>query len=93
MSLPSVELLESSHTFPGPYTFKIIGSAEDNFLARVIAAVRHELRVELDPPFRLRSTRGGRHVSITMEPEVESAQQVLAVYSRLSQTSGLVLLM
>ena len=28
---PSVELLESTHAFPGRYTIKAIGSADDDF--------------------------------------------------------------
>ena len=93
MQLPPVEIQESRHEFPGPFTFKVIGKAEDNFVARVVAAVRSELGIEIDPPFKLRNTRGGRHVAITLTPEVESAQQVLALYSRLSQASGVVMLL
>lgn len=72
---------------------KAIGSAEDNFTARVIFAARDELQLECDPPFRIQSTKGGRHVSITLEPEFESPQQVLALYSRLSQITGLIMLL
>jgi len=93
MSLPSVEILESLHSFPGPFTFKVIGSAEDNFLARVISAVRHELSVETDPQYSMRSTKNGAHIAITLEPECESAQQVLAIYSRLSGMNGVVMLL
>ena len=93
MNLPSVEALESRHSFPCEYTFKVIGSADDNFLARVIGSVRDELRLKEDPPFRLKSTKNGQHVSITLEPIMENAQQVLAVYSRISQTSGLIMLL
>jgi len=93
LSLPPIELLESRHTFPGPYTIKVIGKAGDNFLARIIAAVRDELRLDVDPPMELKTTKGGRHVSITLEPQVQTPQQVLALYSRLSQTTGLVMLL
>ena len=93
MSLPSVELLEARHTFPCRYTFKIIGIASENFMGRVIAHVRDELQMELDPPYSLRSTKSGNHVSITMEPECESPQQVLAIYSRLMGMDGLVMLL
>lgn len=93
MNLPSIELLEARHSFPGLYTMKAIGNAEDNFTARVVSAVRDELQLEEDPPFRIQSTKAGRHVSITLEPMFESSQQVLALYSRLSQLSGLVMLL
>lgn len=93
IKLPSVELLESYHAFPCHYTFKVIGSAEGNFTARVLACVRDELRMETDPPFSLKNTEHGRHVSITIEPMCESSQQVLAIYSRLSGMDGLVMLL
>jgi putative lipoic acid-binding regulatory protein len=90
---PSIELLESTHHFPGPYMFKVIGKAEDGFVARVVAAVRDELHEDADPPYRLRQATGGRHVSITLEPHVRTAHQVLAIYGRIRQTSGIVLLL
>lgn len=93
MSLPSVEVLESSHDFPCRYTFKVIGSADDNFLARVIAAVRDELGLETDPEYSLRSTKNGAHVAITLEPECESPQKVLAIYSRLTGMDGVVMML
>ena len=50
--LPAIELLENTHTFPGPYTFKVIGRAERGFVARAVAAVRDELDHALDPPYK-----------------------------------------
>jgi putative lipoic acid-binding regulatory protein len=87
-----LELLESAHTFPGPYTFKVIGLADRGFLARTVAAVREELAHAADPPYRVRESAGGRHIAITIEPQVQTAQQVLDVYRRLSATAGLVML-
>ena len=91
--LPSIQLLEATHHFPGPYTFKVIGRVDNGFVARVVAAVRDELAFEIDPPFRCRETVGGRHVSITLEPRIQSVHQVLAVYRRMRGISGLVMLM
>ena len=93
LNLPNIELLESRHAFPCVFTFKVIGSAENNFTARVVAAVRDELHLEVDPPYSLRNTAHGRHVAVTLEPECESAQQVLAVYGRLTGMDGLVMLL
>lgn len=93
VQLPSVELLESRHAFPCHFMFKVIGFAHDNFTARVVACVRDELRIETDPPFSLKNTEHGRHVSVTIEPMCESSQQVLAIYSRLSGMDGLVMLL
>jgi hypothetical protein len=90
--LPSIELLREAHSFPGAYVFKAIGRSDDGFAARVVAAVRDELKLEIDPPYRCREAVGGRHVAVTLEPVLESAEAVLAVYRRLMKTPGLVLL-
>jgi hypothetical protein len=88
-NLPSVELLESTHEFPGPYTFKVIGRWEQGFVARTVAAVRDQLEGEVDPPYSVRETAGGRHVAVSVEPQVQNAWEVLAVYQRLSLLPGL----
>ncbi len=93
INLPSANLLEQRHAFPCRYTFKVIGYADQNFTARVVACVRDELNLDIDPPFSLRSTEHGRHVAVTLEPHCESSQQVLAIYSRLSGLDGLVMLL
>lgn len=92
IKLPSLEMLETTHQFPGAYTFKVIGSETEGFVGRVVGVVREELGFSYDPPFTIRQTPAGRHVAVTLEPKVESAQQVLAVYSRLSQVRGVVML-
>jgi putative lipoic acid-binding regulatory protein len=89
--MPPLELLESTHRFPCPYMFKVIGRVEQGFMARVVAAVREELGQDADPPYRFRHTAGGRHVAVTLEPVVQTGEQVLAVYRRIRQTNGLVM--
>jgi putative lipoic acid-binding regulatory protein len=91
-TLPTLDLLESTHAFPCPYLFKIIGKADQGFLARVVAVVREELLIEVDPPYRVREAVGGRHLAVTLEPVVQSAQQVIAIYRRLVGLDGLVML-
>ena len=91
--LPDRELLEATHTFPGNYTFKAIGAADDHFIGRVVAAVRRELSEEIEPSFSTRSTSGGRHVCVTIEPPVADADAVLAIYANLREVDGLVLLL
>jgi putative lipoic acid-binding regulatory protein len=73
--------------------FKAIGRVENGFAARVVAAVRDELAGAVDPPFKVRETAGGRHVSVTVEPMLQTVHQVLAIYRRLRRTTGLVLLL
>jgi putative lipoic acid-binding regulatory protein len=89
----SVELLNDTHAFPCVFVFKVIGRVENGFAARVVAAVRDELAQAVDPPFKTRMTLNGRHVAVTLEPTVESAEQVLAVYRRMRTLTGLVMLL
>jgi uncharacterized protein len=91
--LPARELLEKMHTFPGKYTFKAIGKNEGDFVDRVVEMVRSETEQDFDAPFEFRATPRGRHVSVTIEPWVESADQVLAIYRMLNTAEGLVILM
>ncbi len=91
--IPSVELLEQTHTFPGPFMFKAIGKGENGFVARVVAAVREELASPDDPPYKFREATGGRHVSVTLTPVVQTGRQVLDVYARIRKVAGLVLVM
>jgi putative lipoic acid-binding regulatory protein len=90
--LPAIELLESTHTFPGPYTFKVFGRTDPGFVARAVAGVREALGGAQDPPYKVRESVGGRHIAVTLEPEVQTAREVLAVYRRLRTTAGLVML-
>lgn len=90
--LPTIELLESTHDFPGTYIFKVIGWDRNGFSARVVAAVREELEHEEDPPHKMRYTSSGRHVSVTVEPEVDNPDQVISIYSRLRDMDGLVMM-
>ena len=88
---PSVELLESTHTFPGEYMFKAFGDADGRFAGRVIAAVRSEVAEDHEPAVRIRRTASGRHVCVTIEPVVSDANQVLAIYERIYALDGLVM--
>ncbi|MEQ1842798.1 MAG: DUF493 domain-containing protein [Verrucomicrobiales bacterium] len=91
--IPSIELLESTHKFPGPYIFKAIGAQDTGFVARVVAAVREELKLTVDPPHEERVSEGGRHVAVTVTIRVQSAVEVRAVYGRLLTVRGLTILL
>jgi putative lipoic acid-binding regulatory protein len=92
-SLPDIELLESTHIFPGSFTFKVIGWESDHFMGRVVAAVRSELGEDAEPQFSFRKTASGRHICVTIAPEVESAEHVLRIYEQLMVVDGLVMLL
>ncbi len=91
--LPPLELLDETHSFPGRFMFKAIGRSNDDFAMRVVAVVRSVLEQEFDAPYELRQTSGGRHVAVTIEPWLESSQQVIEVYAAIRNVEGLVMLM
>jgi hypothetical protein len=91
--LPPLELLEATHVFPGKYVFKAIGPNSDEFIDSVVAVVRTELQHDFDSPYQLTRSTHGRHVSVTIEPFVDTAEQILAIYARLRNVDGLALML
>ena len=89
---PSEDLLESNHMFPGSYQIKAIGLADDDFASRIVEAVFGELVTPSELDHSVRVTPNGRHVSLTLEMNVQSADQVRAIYARLREVKGLTLL-
>lgn len=90
---PTTDLLESVHTFPGTYQMKVIGASEGDFTGRVLAAVLEELAAGSDLDHSARETPDGRHVAITLEITVQSAEQVRTIYARVGEVEGLKLLL
>ncbi len=89
---PSVELLESTHFFPGVYRIKAIGRTDDDFERRVVAAVVSQLAAASDLDYSVRSTPGGRHVALTLDISVQTAEQVRSIYAEVREIEGLTLL-
>jgi putative lipoic acid-binding regulatory protein len=90
---PSEDLLESHHAFPGVYHIKAIGSLDDDFPARVVAAALTELAGPSEIEHVVRETKGGRHASVSLDITVQSAEQVRAIYERIREVEGLTLLL
>jgi uncharacterized protein len=86
---PSVELLESTHSFPGDFKIKAIGIADDDFEARIVEAVCALLPARSDLDHSVRTTPSGRHVAITLDLTVQTAEQVRAIYAELQEVKGL----
>lgn len=91
--LPDLELLESTHEFPCPFMFKVFGTPDEHFVGRVLAAVKMTLEESAEPAFSCRTTPSGRHVCVTIEPDVRDAPHVHDIYRELQKVDGLVLLM
>ena len=89
----AIELLNNTHEFPGPVMIKAIGTNENDFVGRVLALAMEYLELDAQPEFKLRETRGGRHVAITLEPNFEDAELVLGLYDKLRRLDGTVMVM
>jgi putative lipoic acid-binding regulatory protein len=84
-----IEKLEEAHEFPGPYMMKVIGKNEPAFVALVLGVTRRVLDLDVDPEYSNRTTRSGRHVSVTLELTVESAVIVATLYEQMQTVDGL----
>ncbi|MDE2508700.1 MAG: DUF493 domain-containing protein [Planctomycetota bacterium] len=91
--LPSEELLESVHAFPGVYQIRVIGLAADQFEARVIEAVIAELSTPSEVDYVSRTTPGGRHISLTLDLTVQNPGQVRKIYERILDIEGVTLVL
>ena len=60
---------------------------------RGLAAAREVLAADAELPYTLREATGGRHVSVTLVPTVQTGHQVLAIYRRMQLIVGLVMLL
>lgn len=90
---PSADLLESTHLFPGTYTIKAIGRTEEDFERRIVEVVSACLAAASDLEYSTRATKGGRHVSVTLEVTVQNAEQVRLIYAEVRDVPGLTLLL
>ena len=92
-TLPPIELLKATHTFPGTYHLKVIGTNGDDFVARALALVQDEMVLDKPPKHTTRETAGGRHVAVSLELPAQSAEQLHGVYPRMLTLSGLIMLL
>ena len=86
----SINLLNATHEFPCAFVIKVIGVDQNDFVSRVVGTLLH-----FDPEvtYQTRSTPNGRHVSVTLEPHLQSAEQVLLIYERVRTLEGVVMTM
>ena len=90
--IPSKELIESTHSFPCHYVFKVIGLGATPFEEEV----RKAFTAELSLPQARESKRlsgDGKHVAITLEIPVGSADKVIEIYQKLVKLPHLTLLL
>ncbi len=89
----SIATLEEHHDFPGPYMFKVIAFQTDDLESRVSEALAKGLGdAHASTNLRSRGSKHNRYMSVTVEPVVQDAAQVLAVYDELKKLEGLIAL-
>ena len=89
----SIDLLNNTHEFPQPLMVKVIGKQQTDFVKQVAQLVESHLQLPEPPQVQTRETAGGRHVSVTLEPTFESAEQVLDLYEQLRALPDVVMLL
>ena len=86
LSDPSfIERLEEEHEFPGPYTTKIIGRNRTGFRADIETTIMAALQFSQSFELSERLSKNERHVSLTVQFEAQSAEQVLQVYGEIQR--------
>ncbi len=91
-SAQCLQLLEECHSFPGPYTFKVIGQNTPGWDAAAVSALRSVLG-QVDIECLARQTSGGAYTSLTLNTRVNRAGDVLAAYEALRGLPGLKMLL
>ena len=86
--LPSLELIEQTHDFPGSYAVKVFGPNEARFRERVEAVARACFEGLTPPQISARASAKGNHLCVTVEAHVQHAHQVLALYQELRTIEG-----
>ena len=85
------ELLESQHVFPGGYTFKVIYRSADGMSERICEAICESTGIEISVDnLAVRESSSANFLSMTLDLEVQSAQQVLDVYEVLGKMENIV---
>jgi putative lipoic acid-binding regulatory protein len=89
--LQALELLDKHHQFPGSYMFKAIGFNTEEFAEAVRKAAEAVLGpLESKGELRCRLSREKRYLAVTLEVEVEGANQVLEIYDALREVPGVI---
>jgi len=90
---PPLELLKSTHSFPGSYTFKVIGEHQNSFPERVVEAALRGAGEKIQPRHTVRETDSGKHIAVTLEVRVENAESVIRIYEELVKLQGAILVL
>ncbi len=92
-SPPPIDLLKANHSFPGPYTFKVIIENRPDLLTEVMVLLDQELKRALSGNKTQRESSGGKHASLTLELVMTTAEEIHLVYAALDKIPGVVLIL
>jgi putative lipoic acid-binding regulatory protein len=83
------ELLLATHTFPCAYVVKAIGLAGEDFVGRIRVAAESAIARPAAVKHTVRFTPDGQHAAVTLDVDVASADEVMAIYRALQPIKGL----
>jgi|688.fasta_scaffold93371_3 putative lipoic acid-binding regulatory protein len=86
--LPSIELIESIHKFPGEFTFKVIGDSRPDFAADALNSAFVALGQDRNVQHSARQSAAGNHTAVTLSVPVKNGEEVHAVYQELLKIPG-----
>ncbi len=89
----SQDLLDLVHSFPCEFLIKVIGTLENDFVARVITAVMTAEVAETDINYTSRETASGRHTSVSITIIAQSSNHVMSIYAAIRTVDGIVMVM
>jgi putative lipoic acid-binding regulatory protein len=89
---PSRDALLAVHRFPGEFVIKAFGPGAPGFRADVAAAARAEVG-EARVAVEVRSTPSGGRSCVTLTLQIETVEEVEAVYARLHALPELFLIL
>jgi len=77
------QVLDESHQWPCPYTFKFIVPTENLRMVKELFP---------DSPLRMRESKSGKYTSVTMESTMCSSKEVMAIYEKAATVPGMMAL-
>ncbi|MCB9507286.1 MAG: DUF493 family protein [Myxococcales bacterium] len=92
-AVPARELLESAHTFPGPYAVKAFGPHSQEFVDAVVEVATRHHDGDAPPGVSARASARGTHLCVTVTILAPDADAVIALYASVGDVAGLRMLL
>ncbi len=89
ISVPSIEVLETAHSFPAPYTIKVIGPDTSDFRTSARANCIKHLGEDALVDITERQSKTGQHLALTLKFQAPSAKTVQDIYRDLANLQNL----